>query len=74
MRITREGRLFKVEFKDINNPDIWTTANAQTMAFTDPVYVGLYVSSNSAGGAVEGTFTNVSLSADNTSVQEWSVY
>lgn len=74
MRITREGKIFKIEFKDINNPDIWTTANAQTMAFTDPVYVGLYAASNAAGGAVEGTFTNVTLSADNTSVQEWSVY
>lgn len=74
MRLTREGSLFRLEFKDINNPDIWTTANVQTMAYTDPVYVGLYVSSKSNNGSVEGTFTNVSFSADNTSIQEWSVY
>ncbi len=77
MRVTRDGDRFQFEFKDINNPDIWSVANISTMAFTDPVYVGLAVSSNDASTAAEGTFTNVTISSEgsvDTAVQEWSLY
>jgi hypothetical protein len=62
LRLTREGFLFKAERSD--NGTSWTplldTGSQANIAMTDPVYIGLAVSSHVPGQFVHATVSNVS--------------
>ena len=73
MRVRRENGVVYLEFKDINNPDIWTAYSGGSFIATDPVYVGLVVTSNTDSPA-DGTFTNVTVVGEDVLVDDWVLH
>lgn len=74
VRIVREGNLISMYFVDPSTGE-WTVHYEQEMDLTDPVYVGLAVSSFQAGATTVGYFTDVELITEEPSaVEDWALY
>ncbi len=61
LQLTRTGNVFKGEWSADGTPGSWQliTSNQITVSMSDPIYVGLAVSSYSAGNMCTAVFSNV---------------
>ena len=74
VKLVREGNMVSMYYVDPSTEE-WTLHYQREMDLTDPVYVGLVVSSFQAGGTTVGYFTDVELITEEPSaVEDWELY
>ncbi|MBN2328617.1 MAG: CotH kinase family protein [Candidatus Omnitrophica bacterium] len=73
LRLVREGDDFSTFYLDIQTNQ-FKRIDGQTIPMTDPIYVGLAVTSHDDGRYATGYYTHVSLQGPNVFVQNWMMY
>ena len=73
--LRREGDLFSAYYQDLNGEE--QLLGTHTLAFTDPVYLGIAITAHSNGATSAGTFTVDSFNGAPipvTPVEAWMLY
>jgi hypothetical protein len=73
LRLVREGHTFTTYYFDVQMNG-WSLLDSQTVVLSDPIYVGLAVTSHEDGSITRGIFTEVSLTTPFVSVWDWRMF